>query len=161
MKWFFPVLILITMSASAQKTLPEAELKTLNGKKVSLADYVEEGKVTILNFWATWCAPCKKELDALAPVYPSWEEKYGVKFLAITVDDSRGFPKVKPMVREKDWPYTILSDINQDMMRKLNFYSIPQMYVVDGQGEIKHTITGYIPGSEKDLESKIAALTEE
>ena len=122
-------------------------------------DYIEEGKVTLINFWATWCAPCKKELDALAPVYPSWQEKYGVRFLAVTVDNSRGLPKVKPLVAEKDWPYTILSDVNSDMMRELNFFSIPQMYVVNGNGEIVHSITGYIPGSEKDLEEKIAQLT--
>jgi len=159
MKWVFPILFLSIVSVSAQKVIPATELKTLEGKKVNLSDYIEEGKVTIINFWATWCAPCKKELDALAPIYPEWEEKYGVKFLAVTVDDSRGFPKVKPMVKEKDWPYTVLSDVNQEMMRKLNFFSIPQMYIVDGDGAIKHTITGYIPGSEADLESKIAALS--
>ncbi len=159
MKWVFPILFLSIISVSAQKVIPAAELKTLEGKKVNLTDYIQEGKVTIINFWATWCAPCKKELDALAPIYPEWEEKYGVKFLAVTVDDSRGFPKVKPMVKEKDWPYTVLSDVNQEMMRKLNFFSIPQMYIVDGDGSIKHSITGYIPGSEADLESKIAALS--
>ena len=159
MKWVFPILFLSIVSVSAQKVIPAAELKTLKGKKVNLTDYIEEGKVTIINFWATWCGPCKKELDALAPIYPEWEEKYGVKFLAVTVDDSRGFPKVKPMVKEKDWPYIVLSDVNQEMMRKLNFFRIPQMYIVDGDGAIKHSITGYIPGSEADLESKIAALS--
>ena len=79
MKWFIPLFILASTTLLAQKTIPDAELKTLDGQKVSLNDYIEEGKVTIINFWATWCAPCKKELDALAPVYPEWQEKYGVK----------------------------------------------------------------------------------
>ena len=159
MKWILPILFLASISVYGQQSLPDASLKTLEGKTVKITDYLEPGKVTIINFWATWCAPCKKELDVLAPKFPEWEKKYDIKFLAVTVDDSRGLPKVRPMVIEKDWPYTVLSDVNSDMMRSLNFFSIPQMYIVDGKGEIKHSITGYIPGSESDLEEKIAELT--
>ncbi len=154
-------LVVLTFSLQAQnRSLPNVNIKTLEGESVSVPTLGESGKITVLSFWATWCTPCKKELDAIADVYPEWQEKYGVELVAITVDDARTLPKVKPMVSEKGWEFTILSDVNKDMMNALNFQNVPFTFLVDQTGNIVYQHSGYIPGDEVGLEEEIAKLAE-
>jgi cytochrome c biogenesis protein CcmG, thiol:disulfide interchange protein DsbE len=148
----------ISLSAQNGKALPDATLKTLEGKSVSLKDYVGKGKITILSFWATWCAPCKKELDAIAEVYSDWQKDYNVQILAITIDTQRELPKVKPMVATKGWEYIILSDAAGQLKAALNFPAVPQTYVVDAKGNIVYEHSGYVSGDELELEKKLKAL---
>lgn len=162
---FYRLLLLCVLLSGAggllaQKSAPSVSLKTLEGKSVALQDYLGSGKITVLNFWATWCSPCKKELDAIAEVYADWQEKYGVQVLAITIDTQRDLPKVKPMVATKGWEYTVLSDGAGNLRNALNFQSIPQMYLLDQAGNIVYEHTGYLPGDELELEKKIAALAQ-
>jgi cytochrome c biogenesis protein CcmG/thiol:disulfide interchange protein DsbE len=160
-----PILALfITTSIFAQenkqKTLPSIDVKTLNGKTVNIQEYAENGKITILSFWATWCSPCKKELDAIAEIYPDWQEEYDAELVAITIDTQRALAKVKPMVESKGWEYTVLSDANQKLQQALNFQTIPQTFLLDKEGNIIYSHSGYVPGDEYELEDKIKAAAE-
>ncbi len=148
-------LALFTLSLQAQKQLPEAEIKTLEGKTVNLADFGKSGKITVISLWATWCTPCKQELDAIAELYPEWVEKYNVELVAITIDTQRQLAKVKPLVETKGWEYTVLSDANNILGNILNFQTIPQTFLVNKAGEIVYTHSGYVPGDEFELEEKI------
>lgn len=140
------------------KTMPSAEIKTLDGQKIDIHDFAENGKITVISFWATWCSPCKKELDAIADVYPDWQEEYDAELVAVTIDTQRALAKVKPMVESKGWEYTILSDPNQVLQNALNFTTIPQTFLLDQEGNIVYSHTGYVPGDEYDLEDKIKKL---
>lgn len=151
-------LLTIVVSAQSSKTLPDATVKTLDGKSVQIKSYVGKGKITILSFWATWCAPCKREMDAISEVYGDWKKDYDVQFLAVTIDTQRDLPKVKPMVTTKGWPYIFLSDAANQLKTALNFQTIPQTYLIDQKGNIVYEHTGYNPGDELDLEEKIKAL---
>jgi cytochrome c biogenesis protein CcmG, thiol:disulfide interchange protein DsbE len=154
------ILALIAVSAFAQdsKTLPSVEVRTLNGQTVDIQAYAQDGKITVLSFWATWCSPCKKELDAIADLYEYWQEDYDVEIVAITIDTQRALAKVKPMVTAKGWSYTILSDANQQLQNALNFQTIPQTFVVDQNGQIVYSHSGYVPGDEYELEDKLKKL---
>ncbi len=136
-------------------TFPSVNIKSLDGKTVNIQDYVGQGKITVVSFWATWCSPCKRELDAIAEVYPDWIEEYDVEFIAVTVDDARGVAKVPAMVAAKGWEYTVLSDSKQELQRALNFQTVPQTYLLNAAGEIIFTHSGYSPGDEYELEEKI------
>jgi peroxiredoxin len=149
--------LIFSVSSQAQ-SLPDVTVKTLNGESVRILDYAENDKLTVVSFWATWCTPCKKELDAIADLYPDWVAEYDVEMVAITIDDARQLAKVKPMVSQKGWEYTILSDTNKDLMRGLNFQTIPQTYLLDKKGNIVYTHSGYAPGDEYELEDHIAEL---
>ncbi len=140
------------------RTLPDATLKTLDGQNVEIADYTKNGKTTIISFWATWCSPCKKELDAIAEIYPDWQEEYDVDLIAITIDTRRNLAKVPVIVETKGWEYIILSDPAQNLKNALNFQTIPQTYVIDKDGNIVYDHNGYIPGDEIELENKLAEL---
>jgi cytochrome c biogenesis protein CcmG, thiol:disulfide interchange protein DsbE len=149
---------LLSAQKSTIKPLPNGKVKDPNGKMVDLASYTQAGKISIVSFWATWCGPCKRELDAYRSHYADWQKKYGAQLLAVSIDDIRGQAKIKPMVAEKKWPYTILIDANNDMQRQLGFNSIPQLYLVDKKGNIVYQAAGYMAGSEKELEAKMATL---
>jgi cytochrome c biogenesis protein CcmG, thiol:disulfide interchange protein DsbE len=138
----------------AQNQLPETAVKKLNGEDVIITDIVNNDKITILSFWATWCKPCKLELDNWAGYYEEWQEAYNVKIIAITIDDARQLFKVQPLVDSKQWEYTILSDVNKDLHKALGGVDIPYMVVVKN-GEILYTHSGYKLGDEEELEEKI------
>jgi peroxiredoxin len=158
----FPVIALFAISsfAMAQKTLPEVTIKTLTGQPVNIKDHASNEKITVLSFWATWCSPCKKELDAIMDYYPEWEEDLGVEIVAISIDDTRGLTKVKPMVEQKGWEYIIYSDINQELRQSLNFQAIPQTFVIDKKGDIVYSHSGYVPGDEVELDEFLRELAE-
>ncbi len=151
-------LFAFTQSADAQKSLPEVSIKNLDGKSVDIQDYAKNGKITVLSFWATWCSPCKKELDAIAEIYPDWQEEYDAEVVAITIDTRRALAKVRPMVESKGWEYDILSDVNQELQQALNFQTVPQTFLIDQDGNIVYEHSGYVPGDEFELEDKIKEL---
>jgi len=154
----FVAFLFITASVSAQSDLPTTQIKTLDGKNVTIQDYIKPGRVTVISFWATWCAPCKKELDAINEVYEDWQKQYGVELIAISTDDSRSSSKIKPMVEQKGWEYTILNDQNQELQKAFNFQAVPQTFLIGQDGKIAWTHSGYVPGDENELEEKIKEL---
>lgn len=139
-------------------TLPSINLKTLDGQTVNIQEYVGNDKITVISFWATWCSPCKRELDAIMEYYEEWQEEYNVELVAVTIDDSRSLAKVPALIESKGWEYTILSDAKQELKKALNFQTVPQTFLIDQKGEIVYTHTGYSPGDEFELEEKIIEL---
>lgn len=159
------VIISCTTNVSAQvkqlfteKNLPSIEIQNLDGNKINIADFGKTGKITILNFWATWCAPCKQELTNIADIYADWKKDYNVELVAISIDDSRNISKVKSYVNGNGWDYTVLIDANQDLRRAFNFQAPPFTVLVNQQGQIVSTHTGYKNGDEFILEDQIKAL---
>lgn len=162
--WYKSLLLLIVIFAfgatesQAQKTaIPSISVKDLNNKSVNLKELAKD-KITVISFWATWCAPCKKELDNIAPLYEEWQEKYNVQLIAVSIDDARTTAKVKSTVNAKNWDYTILLDSNEELKRKLNVSSVPFTFLVNQKGEIVYEHSGYKEGDELKLLEKIKAL---
>lgn len=163
------ILMLFVLSSHAQekkglekilgeRKLPEVSLSDVNGKNVNVADLGKTGKITVLDFWATWCVPCKKELNNINDVYDDWKKKYNVNVVAVSIDDSRSSTKVKPYAEGQRWSYDILLDVNSDLKRALNIQSVPFTVVIDQTGKIVYTHSGYTEGDENILEDAIAGL---
>lgn len=140
------------------KTLPEMDIKKLTGEQVNIAEYGKQGKITVINFWATWCGPCKLELNNIAELYPEWVEDYDMQLIAISIDDSRNAAKVRTYVDGHAWDYEVLLDQNQDLKRTLNFQAPPFTLLLDKDGTIVSSHTGYKEGDEYILEDEIKAL---
>jgi thiol-disulfide isomerase/thioredoxin len=141
-----------------EKTLPSISLNDINGQKVDVSSYGKSGKITVLSFWATWCVPCKKELTNIAELYDEWKTKYNMQIVAVSIDDSRSATKVKPAVEGQRWEYDVLLDVNQDLKRQLNIQSVPFTLLVDANGKIVYTHSGYVDGDEYILEEEIQKL---
>ena len=81
---------------------------------------IDDDKITVLSFWATWCVPCINELDAISDIYEEWQEDLNVEVIAVSTDDSRTQKRIRPMINGKGWEYKILLDKNNDLKRALN-----------------------------------------
>lgn len=155
---FIILLSLSSLISSAQNELPSVNLTTVEGKKVDLKEVTNKKGVTIISLWATWCVPCLKELDAINDVYADWQDETNVELIAVSIDDSRTVKRVKSMINGKDWDYTVLLDINNDLKRALNAASIPLTILVK-DNKIVYEHSGYSPGAELELYEKIKELS--
>lgn len=155
---FFFVTCFVIAHAQQIQTMPEITLKDINGKSINVADYSKSGKITIISFWATWCTPCKKELSNINDILEDWEKKYNLQLVAVSTDNSRNVPKVKPFVDGQGWTFECLLDVNEDLKRAMNAPIIPFTILLDATGKIVYTHTGYVEGDEFTLEEKIKAI---
>ena len=140
------------------KDVPTAMVEDLNGQKVDFKSMLKPGKFYVISFWATWCVPCKKELSNMVDLAPKWKEKLNTEIIAISTDDSRAKSKVKTYVTGEDWPFTVLLDMNQDLMRSLGVQQIPFTLIVNGEGKIVYTHNSYAEGDEFEIENKLSTM---
>lgn len=153
LSFLFVFLAFILMSSSTpEKKFPSVEIKDLNGKVVSTDDFIGQHKITVVSFWATWCVPCQRELDIYHELYEEWKEKYDLEVVAITIDNARQLSKVKPLIAQKQWEFTVLSDVNEDLKKSLNFTYVPQTFILNKDGNIVFDHSGFKPGDELEME---------
>lgn len=146
----FALMTLTALAGDGDK-IPTATLKKLDGSKVSSSTFTNNGKPIIVSFWATWCKPCKKELDAIAENYSEWQKETGVKLIAISIDDARSSGKVVTDVKSKGWEYDVYIDENQDFKRAMNVNNVPHTFIIDGTGKIVWSHNSYSEGDEDKL----------
>ena len=135
-----------------RKSAPEFSLKDVDGRSVSLAEY--KGKVVLLNFWATWCGPCKIEI----PWFVDFEQKYkdrGFAVLGVAMDEE-GWEVVKPYLTESKINYRVV--MGNDSIASLygGVDSLPTTFILDKDGRIASTHVGLV--SKSDYENEIVHL---
>ena len=161
MKRLFFVALLMAFVSVAFAQLPTVSLKDINGNSVNTAELNNDGKPFIIDFFATWCKPCNRELDAIAEVYDEWREETGVKIFAVSIDVAQNINKVMPLVDNHGWEYDVLLDPNSDFKRALGIQMIPYVLIVDGKGNIVYKHNGYTDGAEQELIEKVRELVKE
>ena len=117
---------------------PEFQLERLSGGRVKLSDL--KGKVVLLNFWATWCGPCREEMPHLAKIYEKYRDR-GFEILAITTDEKSDRPKVAPFVEKYGLTFPVLYD--DGTAEAYNVNGIPATVYVDAQGRTRYQTTGF------------------
>lgn len=153
----FPCLLMSFVLVAQQKTIPSVKLETLDGKSFNTSAIENNGNPTIISFWATWCKPCKEELNNIADEYDDWMDETGVKLVAISIDDQRSATRVKPYVNSVGWDYQILLDKNSDFKRAMGVQNVPHTFLLDGKGNIVYQHNSYSPGDEDKLYDKVQA----
>ncbi|WP_028872474.1 TlpA family protein disulfide reductase [Psychroserpens burtonensis] len=148
------LLFAVSLNLIAQENLPNAVIKSLDGDRTTLQEISEDNDLIVVSLWATWCVPCKNELDAINDVYTDWQDETNVQVYAISVDDSRTVSRVKPLVNGKAWDFTILLDTNNDLKRELGASTVPLTLIIKN-GKIVFRHSGYTPGSEAELFEEI------
>ena len=157
---FSMLVLLLLMVQSTFAQLPQVTLKTMDGKAVRVDTLTNGGKPFIIDFFATWCKPCNRELDAISEVYADWQEETGMKIFAVSIDQGQNINKVKPLVDNHGWEYDVLLDPNSDLKRALGIQVIPYVLIVDGKGNIVYRHMGYNDGEESELIEKIRSIGE-
>ena len=158
---FFSLLLVasaLTLGAQG-KTFPTPTLQTVDLQDAELGAVIGQGQPTIIAVWATWCQPCHLELDHMKAYAPRWETEYGARVVAISVDKAFQVRKINPLVQRKGWAYDILVDTGGQLQSRLGFRSIPQMYILDGEGRIVKEFSGYRQGREQEVEAVIRRLS--
>ncbi len=123
----------------------------MNGKAFNTADFSNDGNPMVISFWATWCAPCKRELNSIADLYDDWQDETGVKLIAVSIDDARSKSRVMPFVNGSSWDYEVYIDENQDFKRLMGVNNVPHTFLVDGDGKIVWQHNNYADGDEYEL----------
>ncbi len=137
------------------KAAPEFSAKDLNDKQVALKDF--KGKVVIVDFWATWCGPCREGLPHVDKVYQAFKDK-GVVALAVDVQETK--EKVQQFVTENKFTFTALLDSDGKVSEKFKVSGIPQTVIIGKDGIVKNVFVGTGPDSEKKLHDAVQAAVD-
>ena len=144
------------ITVSAQQ-LPDVKVENAQGKVVSVRS-LAQGKPMIISYWSIACKPCIQELNAINDALADWKSEADLEVIAVSVDDARLKASAKAIAQSRGWEFICLYDQNQELKRAMNVSLTPQSFVVDGQGNIIFSHSGYTPGSEQLLFDKIVEL---
>ncbi len=150
------MLMSITIAAGSSGPAPDFSLTSRDGSVVQLSSL--KGNVVLINFWATWCAPCRQEMPLLDAIYQKYNH-VGFEMLGINVEnDAKGAERY---LTETPVTFPILFDPTGKVSKQYNVKAMPSTVLVDRQGNVRHVHFGYKPGYENDYQDQIRALVRE
>jgi peroxiredoxin len=152
-------IVLLTLTAGcvdkdAQQgdlTAPDFTLQDMNGKTVRLSD--QKGKVVLIEFWATWCPPCRTAVPVLELLYKAYRDK-GLVVLAVSMDEG-GWDQVASFIAEHHLTFTVLKGTDR-VAEKYRVRAIPMMLILNREGKIAKRYLGM--GTDEEVERDIKAL---
>lgn len=157
MKRAYPIaivlLFIIIGQTNAQKQVPNFELKSIDNNYVNLNDLKGE-KLTLIDFWATWCRPCVNSIPELIKIQHEFKEQ-GIVLIGISIDSPRNLSKVKPFASSLGIDYPILLDTDNELSSEINITAIPALILMDSENNILFRHEGYKPGDEILIREKI------
>ena len=142
------------------QAIPDVQIKDLESRAVSTAQYITEAQGPVLIcFWATWCSPCKRELNAYADYYREWQDLFGLELIAVSIDDPRSVSRVKPYVNAAGWDYSIWLDPNGEFKRAMQVINAPHTFLVDpATNEVIWQHNSYTDGDEDEVYEQLEIL---
>ena len=155
------ILVIFTASSLASSSLegqdaPDFVLKSATGENLRLSEY--RGDVVMINFWATWCGPCRQEMPLLDELYERYQ-RVGFSLLGVNIDDDSR--RAMKMVQELGVKFPVLFDENKDVSKLYKVDAMPVTILVDREGRIRHVHHGYKPGYEDKYLTEIRSLLRE
>lgn len=121
------------------KTAPDFQLPDLNDNEVRLSDY--RGKVVFLNFWATWCKPCREEMPSMEVLYKNFE-KDGLVILAVSIDRVTTKKEIPPFVKSLNLTFPVLVDSWGQTDKRYKLMGVPETYIIDREGTLREKVIG-------------------
>ena len=153
------LLLLVSSLSYSQKNFPNLIVNNIDGTKLHLNE-LSTNNILLISYWATWCNPCIDELDTFNAMHDELKDVYHTKHIAISIDDSRSYSRIVPMVKGKNWNFEVATDINQKSKRLLNILVIPHTIIVH-KNKIIYEHTGFIEGDENLIINKLKVLNEQ
>jgi peroxiredoxin len=135
---------------------PDFALKSSTGENLRLSEY--RGDVVMINFWATWCGPCRQEMPLLDDLYARYE-RVGFTLLGVNIDDDSR--RAMQMIDELGVNFPVLFDSSKNVSKLYDVEAMPVTVLVDREGTVRHIHHGYKPGYEDKYLTEIRALLRE
>ena len=154
----FGVFVATSLAASdlAGQSAPDFALKSSNGENLRLSEY--RGDVVMVNFWATWCGPCRQEMPLLDELYTRYE-RVGFSLLGVNIDDNSS--KAMNMVAELGVSFPVLFDSRKEVSKLYEVDAMPVTLLIDREGTVRYVHQGYKPGYEEKYLDQIRSLLRE
>jgi len=155
-------LSLVGLTAAAQlkptkpRAAPELNLPTLDGGRVNLGDL--RGRVVLVNFWAVWCPPCRKEMPSMERLSKRLAER---PFTILASNAGETPEQIRPFLKEVPLTFPILLDQDSARMRAWRVFVLPTSFLVDKQGQIRYSLSGHIEWDEPEAVAVIEKLLAE
>jgi peroxiredoxin len=134
---------------------PDFSLKTLEGKTVRLSDFRGK-KVVLINFWATWCPPCRSEMPTMQQIYTDYKEK-GFEILAINIEPDAK-EEIRDFMKELRLTFPVLLDSDMKVTRTYRLIGLPVSMLIDRQGIIRSKTIGYHDWTDKESRKRVENL---
>jgi len=151
---YLTIITAVVLTAfSWQGRVPDFSLENLDNELVSYSEIKGE-RLTVIDFWATWCQPCIKSIPELVEMYSVFHER-GVEFIGISVDSPRNLSKVKPFSHSLGITYPVLLDSNSELMGELNVTAVPTLLIIDRDDRIVYTHEGFHAGDGEIIREEI------
>ncbi len=153
--WFGILAVVISVAAAPQTEAPvELKLQSLEGKGRSLTAY--RGQVVVLNFWATWCAPCRKEMPLLEKLHREYQDR-GVVVIAVSVDAKATEARIAPFVQEHGLTFPVWKGARLSQVEEFSGeQALPATVLLDRQGRIRERWVGVV--REAELRARLDEL---
>ncbi len=135
---------------------PDFALKSSTGENLRLSEY--RGDVVMINFWATWCGPCRQEMPLLDELYNRYQ-RVGFNLLGVNIDDDSR--KAMQMIEELGVDFPVLFDSKKEVSKLYNVEAMPVTVLVDRDGEVRYVHHGYKPGYEDKYLDQVRSLLRE
>ena len=135
---------------------PDFTLKSRSGENLRLSDY--RGEVVMINFWASWCGPCRQEMPLLEQLYSEYNP-LGFTILGVNVEEDSG--KALAMLNEIPVSFPVLFDTSSKVSKLYNVVAMPSTVLVDRDGRVRFLHRGYKPGYEQTYQDQVRALIRE
>lgn len=153
MKIIYALFIFCFFSQLEAQTIKNFNLKDTQNTAHSYEELKGE-KLTVIDFWATWCKPCVKAIPELNTIYDQFKDK-GVSFIGINCDGPRSVAKVGPMSKSLQIKYPVVLDMDATVKTQLNLSAFPTLILIDQKGKIVWIHEGFVSGDEKEIIAKI------
>lgn len=144
---------LFSFSGLTAQSIKDFEYKDIENNTRSYNELKGE-KLTLIDFWATWCKPCNKAIPELNKIYDLYKNK-GVEIIGVNCDGPRSVSKVAPLSKSLQIQYPVLLDINSDLKTELNILAFPTLIIVNSEGKIVWVHEGFVAGDTEIIISEI------
>ena len=146
----------LASSGLAGQDAPDFVLKSASGANLRLSEH--RGNVVMINFWATWCGPCRQEMPLLNDLYARYE-RVGFSLLGVNIDDDSR--RALEMAEDLGVSFPVLFDERKEVSRLYQVEAMPVTVLVDREGKVRHVHLGYKPGYEEKYLAQIRSLLRE